>query len=243
MHLIKLNAIGSTNSYLRQLCTQKVLKDFTVVMARHQTDGRGQRGTNWNSQKGKNLTCSVYKVIQDVNPDQSFTISMVTSLAIVRTLQRFNIPKLQVKWPNDILSEDKKICGILIENLIKNGRLDASIIGIGVNVNQVIFSKLPKASSLKVITGQVYDQDELLKFVIDDLRSSFEMLFSEGASSIKTSYENLIFRKDKPSTFKDTEGNLFPGYIQGVSDYGRLQVLTEDDILREFDLKEIELLY
>ena len=243
MHLIKLNAIGSTNSYLRQIYGKEELNDYTVVIAKDQTAGRGQMGTNWTSQKGKNLTCSIYKEIQGLPMDKSFSISMVTSLAIIRTLKRFNIPRLSVKWPNDILSEDKKICGILIENITKNGRVEASIIGIGLKVNQVNFKNLPKASSLKVILGQLFDQDELLKFIVDDLKAYFAELASYGPAGIKKEYEDLLFRKGKPSTFEDQYGQLFPGYIQGVSELGLLRILTEDEITREFGLKEVKLLY
>ena len=143
MHIIKLNAIDSTNSYLRQLCTKNKLEDYTIVTAKTQTKGRGQMGTFWHVQEGKNLTCSVFKRFDKFPVDHSFYISIVTSLAIVRALHRFNVPKLRVKWPNDILSEEKKICGILIENIVKQSQLEASVIGIGLNVNQSEFQNLP----------------------------------------------------------------------------------------------------
>ncbi len=243
MHLIKLNAIGSTNSYLRQICAKREMQDFTVVLTSHQTEGRGQMGTSWSSQKGKNLTISVYKRIQTLPIDSGFYISMSTSLAIIRTLKRFNIPRLFVKWPNDILSEDKKICGILIENLIKNGKIEASILGIGLNVNQVEFQKLPKASSLKIITGRIFDNDELLNLIIEDLRFYFQKLDKSEFRNLKREYEKFLFRKNKPSTFKDKEGNMFPGYIKGINETGQLKVLTEDGIIKEYDLKGVELLY
>lgn len=243
MYLIKLNAIGSTNSYLRQICTKKVLQDFTVVMTTHQTKGRGQMGTHWMTQKGKNLTISIYKLIPALPLEKGFYISMAASLAIIRTLQRFNIPRLHLKWPNDILSEDKKICGILIENLTKNGKIESSILGIGLNVNQAEFRRLPKASSLKIITGRIFDKEELLQLIIDDLKVTFKKLENGDFRQLKREYEGFLFRKNKPSTFKDNEGNMFPGYIKGVNESGQLRVLTEDNIIREFDLKGVELLY
>ena len=243
MQLIKLNAIGSTNSHLRQLCTKEVLADYTVVFADHQTEGRGHMGTNWSSQKGKNLTCSVYKEIQGLPLDQSFNISMLTSLAIIRTLEHFNVPRLSVKWPNDILSENKKICGILIENISKNGKIEASILGIGLNVNQTSFKNLPKAASLKLILGRLFDREELLNLIVANLNYYFDQLTSGHSKRIKNRYEKLLFRKGKPSTFRDKDGHMFPGYIRGVTDNGYLKVLTEDEILREFDLKDVELLY
>ncbi len=243
MHIIKLNAIDSTNSYLRELASKKPLEDFTVVITKHQTKGRGQIGAVWNSEKGKNLTCSVFKRNYCVSIDDQFYISMVTSLAIVKTLQLFQVPKLVVKWPNDILSEQKKICGILIENVIKHQDIEGSIIGIGLNVNQTHFQNLPFASSLKNLTGTLFDVEELLVGIIEQLKYYFNKLEQGKHDFIKRAYEALLFRRLKPSTFKDAEGNLFSGIIQGVNNNGTLQILLEDDIVREFELKEIKLLY
>ncbi len=243
MRIIKLNAIDSTNTYLKQICDDEELEDYTVVITNHQTRGRGQMGTIWNSEKAKNLMCSVFKNASLIKVDQQFYISIVTSLAIVKALQSFSIPKLNVKWPNDILSENKKVCGILIENVIKNKRLDCSIIGIGLNVNQTEFEQLPNASSLKLLTGTVYNIDELLQLILFNLKHYFKFLEQGRQEFVKREYENLLFRKDKPSSFKDQKGNIFAGFIKGINAVGNLQILLEDDILKEFDLKEVQLLY
>lgn len=243
MHIIKLNAINSTNTYLKQLSDVEALKDYTIVTAKYQTQGRGQMGTIWNSEKSKNLTCSVFKDTSKIEVEQQFHISIVTSLAIVKTLQSFSIPKLHVKWPNDILSESKKICGILIENVIKKKRLDCAIIGIGLNVNQTEFKKLPNASSLKILTGRVFDLDELLQLISKNLKHYFKLLEQGKLELLKAEYEKKLFRKDKPSSFKDQKGHMFSGFIKGINAIGNLQILLEDDILKEYDLKEIQLLY
>ncbi len=243
MHIIKLNATDSTNSYLKQISSKGVIKDYTTVTANYQTHGRGQMGTIWNSEKSKNLVCSVFKDCSKVSIKNQFYISMVTSLAIVRTLSSFSLSKLSVKWPNDILSENKKVCGILIENVIKNKKLEASVIGIGLNVNQTEFKNLPHASSLKIITGTVFNLDELLQLILKNLKFYFAILEKGNLKVLKTEYENLLFRKNKPSTFKDQHGNNFAGFIKGISNSGKLQVILEDDILKEFDLKEVQLLY
>jgi len=141
MRIIKLDAIDSTNSYLRQLCAKEAVKDFTVVVANFQTNGRGQMGTQWSSQDSKNLMVSVFKDVSYVNVDLHFFISMVVALSILEALESFKIKNLKVKWPNDILSENKKIGGILIENVIKQTKIGASIIGFGINVNQTKFEK------------------------------------------------------------------------------------------------------
>lgn len=243
MHIIKLNAIDSTNSYLRELASKKPLDDFTVVVTKHQTKGRGQIGAIWDSEKGKNLTCSIFKRNSCVSIDDQFYISMVTSLAITKTLQLFQVPKLAVKWPNDILSEQKKICGILIENVIKYNEIEGTIIGVGLNVNQTQFQNLPLASSLKNLTGGLYNVEELLVKIVEHLKYYFDKLEKGKHNYIKRAYEALLFRRNKPSTFKDNKGNLFSGFIKGVNTDGTVKILLEDDIIKEFELKEIQLLY
>ena len=242
MRIIKLNAIDSTNLFLRSLCLDTHVEDFTVVVAKHQTKGRGQMGTVWSSQDAKNLTFSVFKRFENLKLEQQFVISMVSSLAVINALKKMNLPKLSVKWPNDILSANKKICGILIENVIKQNKVAGSVVGIGLNVNQVDFSGLPQASSILNITGASYDLDELLQSILNELKILFDLVESNQFETIKTTYESFLFRKDKPSTFENAEG-LFSGFIKGVSNEGLLKVLLEDDVLETFDLKTIKLLY
>lgn len=243
MRIIKLNAINSTNSYLKKLCTTESVDDYTAVITENQTQGRGQMGTIWNSEASKNLTFSVFKELSGFQFEAPFYISMVVALSILKTLDALSIPRLSVKWPNDILSADKKICGVLIENVIKQHTINASIIGIGLNVNQVMFENLPQASSLKLISGKEYDLNELVITIINHLKDYFLLLKDEKFSEIKNEYELHLFRKNKPSTFKDAEGVMFSGFIKSVSSTGNLQVLLEDNILKEFDLKAITLLY
>lgn len=243
MRIIKLNAIDSTNSYLRRLSNEEYLEDYTIVTAEYQTQGKGQMGTVWSSESSRNLIFSVFKDTTKFQLEHPFLISMVTSLAVIKALQSFSISRLSIKWPNDILSEDKKICGILIENVIKQQSLGNTIIGVGLNVNQTEFINLPKASSLKLITGNVYDLEEVLYEVIKSLKYYFGILKKADYEGLKTAYEACLFRKDKPSTFKDDKGFVFSGYIKSVTLLGTLQVLLEDDIIKEFDLKEVALMY
>ena len=144
MNIIKLDAIDSTNAYLKELTLKSIPFDYTVVIAEEQIQGRGQRGTKWESEIGKNLTVSVFKKIEGLRVEQQFYISMCVSLALINSLKKFQIPQLRIKWPNDILSANKKICGILIENIIKNNELVGCIVGIGLNINQKKFQHLLK---------------------------------------------------------------------------------------------------
>ena len=239
MQIIKLNAIDSTNQYLHDLISQISLEDFAVVTARYQTKGRGQRATIWQSEKDKNLIISILKKEIDLNPQHQFLLNIVVSLAVFKTLQAFKIPKLSIKWPNDILSHDKKIGGILIELILKKNTIDKAIIGIGLNINQTKFKDLPSASSLQNITGIHYDLDELLHKLLDNFKYYFSI---KNTVELWTTYENILFRKDKPSTFVSPNGDLFSGIIKGVSQRGKLMVKTEN-FIEEFDLKSIKLLY
>ncbi|MDA8591727.1 biotin--[acetyl-CoA-carboxylase] ligase [Flavobacteriaceae bacterium] len=239
MQIIKLNAIDSTNQYLHDLIGKISLEDFAVVTARYQTKGRGQRATTWQSEKDKNLIISVLKKEIDLNPQRQFLLNIVVSLALFKTLETIQIPKLSIKWPNDILSHDKKIAGILIELILKKNTIDKAIIGIGLNVNQTNFKDLPSASSLQNITGIHYDLNELLHKLLENFKYYFSI---KNTAELWTTYENLLFRKDKPSTFVGLSGDLFSGIIKGVSQRGKLMVKTENSI-EEFDLKSIKLLY
>ena len=242
MQLIKLNATDSTNNYLKQLILERTMDDFSVVVANHQTNGRGQRGSSWLSEKDKNLTFSVLKRNISIVANQQFLLNILVSLSIVKSLEGFNIPKLAIKWPNDILSDHHKISGILIENLIKNKQIEYAIIGIGLNVNQVKFEGLSKVSSLKNIMPLPVDKDELLTKIIDKLKMYFKLYSENGSEFLNSEYESYLFRKDKPSTFSSHDNSLFTGIIRGVSASGKLCVQMED-FNKEFDLKELKLMY
>jgi BirA family biotin operon repressor/biotin-[acetyl-CoA-carboxylase] ligase len=153
MQLIKLDAIDSTNEFLKGLSSNQLLENFTVVTAEIQTKGKGQMGAVWDSEPSKNLIMSVLitDFVTDIN--QIFDVNIAISLAVIKALEDFDIPELSIKWPNDIMSYHKKIGGILIENTIKSDGSINSIVGLGLNINQMNFENLPKASSLAVMGG------------------------------------------------------------------------------------------
>lgn len=243
MRIIKLDAIDSTNTYLKRLSGRSEAEDGLTVLANFQTNGRGQMGTEWSSQEAKNLTFSVFKDVSFLDLTYHFFISMAVSLAVYEALKRWGIAKLKVKWPNDILSDDKKIAGILIENVIKQNVISGTVIGIGLNVNQTDFKDLPTASSMLLLSGKVNDLDEVLTVVLKQIDLHFKYLKNKQFNLLKSHYESCLFRKNKPSTFKDAEGCVFAGYIVGISDFGQLMVKVEDNRIRRFDFKEVVLLY
>ena len=243
MEIIKLNATNSTNTYLKNLLKEKQVKDLSCIWALSQTQGRGQQGAKWISEPGKNLTFSVLKKFENLPSEYHFLLNMEVSLAIFRALKKLYIPDLAVKWANDILSSKKKICGILIENTLHKEQISASIIGIGVNVNQVFFNNLPNVSSLQKIMGHPFDLEEVLLLICQELEVSLKSLSPTRFETMLDEYHTHLFRKDKPSTFEYPNGERFMGYIRGVSHNGQLQVEQEDALMSSFSLKEIKLLY
>jgi len=243
MDIIKVDAIDSTNTFLRDMSRGKSITRPICVIAKEQLAGKGQMGTVWQSNVGENLTCSVYMPVDKVCVVDQFYVSMTVSLAIYDTLQSFIVPKLSIKWPNDILSDRYKICGVLIENILTNRTFQGAIIGIGLNVNQLKFDNLPQARSIRQITGNSFDIDKILHILLLKLEHRFSGLSKSAYELYKKEYESLLFRKNKPSTFLDAKGNSFVGVIQNVTSFGKLQLLLEDEIIKEFNLKEISLLY
>ena len=243
MQIIKLDATDSTNDYLKTLTLSETLTDFTVVVAGQQLNGRGQMGTKWLSDPGKNLTFSVLKNNLHLSASDSFLLNVTVSIAIYKCLEALNVPDLYIKWPNDILSGSSKICGILIENLLSGNKINTAIVGIGLNVNQLHFESLQNVASLKLLLGRTFNVDELLSLIVKNLKNVFSEWKEKGVDSLRETYKKTLFRKDKPSTFEDRNGDLFMGFIRGISDYGKLVVELEDSIMEEFDLKEIRLLY
>ncbi|MEY4012917.1 MAG: hypothetical protein RIT22_2041 [Bacteroidota bacterium] len=242
MKLIKLDAIDSTNEFLKGLSAQQDLENFTVVTAENQTKGKGQRGAVWNSEVGKNLIMSV--LVRDFLTDINaiFNLNIAFSLAVIAALKKKNIPDLSIKWPNDILSANKKIGGILIENSIKSDAAILSIVGLGLNVNQTNFEGLPKASSLSIVIGQNLDKEELLSEIMANLEKNVAESL-QNPTNLRQQYVDLIYKKDIPMPFMNQNNKKFMGIIQGISPIGRLLVLLVDDSVVEFDIKEVQMLY
>lgn len=242
MKVIKLDAIDSTNEFLKGVSNKQELENFTVVTAESQTKGKGQMGAVWASETGRNLIMSV--LVKDFLTDicQIYNLNIAVSLAIFDVLEMYKIPDLSIKWPNDIMSYNKKIGGVLIENSIKSDGSIISIVGLGLNVNQTNFENLPKASSLAVICDEKFNKEELFFSIMDKIESNIK-LWEQQSFFSWSDYTNKLFKKGIPMPFSDLNNHNFMGIIQGVSPIGKLQVLLEDDSISEFDIKEIQMLY
>jgi BirA family biotin operon repressor/biotin-[acetyl-CoA-carboxylase] ligase len=238
---VKLNAIDSTNDYLKKNPGLDQLPNFLVVTAESQTDGRGQRGANWASEPGKNLITSI--LVHDFyqNKFTPFDLIIAVSVAIHEALLHMFIPNLAIKWPNDIMSGNKKIGGILIENIHKSDKKVQSIIGLGLNVNQINFAGFPQASSLQLICAKEFDTQQLLESIVSAIEYKLSNWDAQRESS-KQVYQNALFKKGVISQF-NTQSGSFSGTIMGVDPEGRLEISNECNQKMSFELKEIQLIY
>ena len=161
MKLIKLDAIDSTNIYVKELIAKGDIKNYTAVISKYQTSGRGRNNSIWQDEPSKNLNFSLYKEFNSFKIENKFLLNIISSISVFKLLKKYNLKNLSVKWPNDIMTGNKKISGILIENNIRGKLINYSVIGIGINVNQLNFKNLPKATSLHIETG-VTNSPELM---------------------------------------------------------------------------------
>lgn len=242
MKIIKLNAIDSTNSFLKELALSSTIENGTVVMTNEQKKGRGQQKNNWISEPHKNLTISVYLTHLDLHIGDQKYLNYAISIAIYNTLADLKIKNLAIKWPNDILAVHKKICGILIENTIKGSKIINSIIGIGLNVNQEIFPDwLKNATSIKKCTHKEFDLDALLIKIMQQVKAQIDLLSDKKYAYLETHYLHVLYKKNIPTMFKDCNDVLFMGKIIGISALGNLLIELENETVREFRIKEVSL--
>lgn len=214
--------------------------DFTVVVAKKQTSGRGQMNANWEVEEGKSLTFSVFCEFSNVLVKDYKFLNHCVSLSVYEAVKCLKLPRLAIKWPNDIMSGNEKIAGILIENNLKTDKITSSVIGIGINVNQEFFpDNLLKASSIKNILGKDIDLDFLLKKVLSSLKERIEILKRKEYLLLEEAYLNVLYKKNVPSMFKNNQNILFMGKIIGISDNGKLQIELENETVKDFGIKEI----
>lgn len=235
--IISLDLVDSTNNYVANLVKQGSIAHGTVILADEQTNGRGQRGTIWQTQPGMNLIFSLYVEFDSLKIENQSSIHHWVSLSVIQVLKKIGLTA-KIKWPNDILTENGKISGILIENSIDNQIVKSSIIGIGLNVNQVEFTENVKATSLKLETGTYFNVKEFAFMLMNELDNKFSKLSIKDYVILKTEYlENLWGMNEKVNFIRNN--SLENGVILGTNDSGLLKVQTVNGI-ELFDLKEVK---
>lgn len=240
LKIIKLNATTSTNDYLKKRYKSGKVLDGDLVWTENQTSGRGQLNKKWISEPFKSLTFSFYKQFNGllIKP---FKFNAVVCLGIIYALKKLSIPGLSIKWPNDILSENKKIGGILIENFFSRSKIKASVIGVGLNLNQEKFEKLPKATSLKIITGKKWSSKIILDALVP-LLEEYLFMFDFQDSSILDQYQKILWKRNKTILF-DMDGKLHKGKLKGVDESGMIILQDQEKMIRKFNNSQISIQY
>jgi len=236
--IIEIEETLSTNLHASDLLAVRNDRTPYIVKAGFQRKGKGQGKNHWFSDRDKNLLCSIVYFPRQLRIAYNFYISKITALSIFDALQT-ELPSLKIKWPNDIVTGEYKIAGILIENSLKGEFIDHFISGIGINVNQDKFPDFEfSASSLKLITGREYDTEVLMQNLIEGFRFWINALQNRKYDLIDQAYLRNLYRLNEFSSFRSAD-SIFKGRIIGVERNGLLLLETEEGELQKFDFKEI----
>ncbi|WP_293786565.1 biotin--[acetyl-CoA-carboxylase] ligase [uncultured Pedobacter sp.] len=243
-NLIKLKEVDSTNNFLKNLVSKsEPLAEGTVIMADHQFAGRGQQESVWQTQEGKNISTSIYLKPSFLPLDRQFSLNMAVSLAVSDTLSCFIPEGIMVKWPNDIYYLDKKLGGILIENTLTGSVFKSSVIGIGLNVNQLEFSEniSDRATSLVQILQKEVPLMDIMQKIFMFMEKYYLILRAGKYSILQNDYLAKLYNYQVKALYRHN-GEIFEGAIEGVEDNGRLKVNTKNG-LKIFNFKEIEFIH
>lgn len=245
--LIVLPETDSTNTYLTQLCDEQptAVQEFTTIIAERQTAGKGQRGNSWESEDFRNITFSFVLYPTFIEARRQFILSQIVSLSIKEELDEWT-DGISIKWPNDIYWNEKKICGILIENDLTGHRIGRSISGIGVNINQELFrSNAPNPVSLKQITGQEHDRYLILANIMKRLKAYYLLLQSDADGTatdlIAARYALSLFRREGFHRYADADGEFLARLLRVEPD-GRFVLEDREGKERGYLFKEVQYL-
>jgi len=236
--IIHLEEVVSTNLSLRERLDGRSLPEGSALWADIQTAGRGQVGNSWESEAGKNLTFSTVLYPDVIPANKQFLISQITALSVKETLDQYT-GEITIKWPNDIYWQDKKICGMLIENDLAGSIIYCSIQGIGINLNQEIFlSNAPNPVSLTQITGLTYGREEILHQFLSRFYHYYLLLLQEKEGDIRSLYHSALYRNDGFYLYEDNESR-FEATIEEIEPSGHLILRLRDNSLRRYAFKEV----
>lgn len=239
--LIYYPEVESTNKIAKELVSKNEPNHGTVILTGYQSKGRGQASNLWDSAPGKNLLMSLILQPENLQVQHQFYYNMLISISIAELLQT-EIPKtIQIKWPNDVLIDGRKTCGILIENHLRGNFIQNLIIGIGMNVNQIHFhSTLTKVTSMKLEQGFDFNVREILEKLLLNIESWLLKFNHRDFGDIRRAYHAKLYRHQEEGEYR-AEGGQFTGEIIGVNEKGQLQIKIGNQ-LKNFSNKEIEFL-
>ena len=236
--LLWLPACGSTNAEAQRLLGENRASEGCTVATGYQTAGRGQRGNHWHAAADENLTLSVVWMPTFLAAGQQFLLSQAVALAVHdwAAARLGPSPALRLKWPNDLYYGAQKMGGILIENSLSGPKIQHSIAGIGMNVNQLDFA-VPTATSFAQVTGRAYDRAAVAARLLEALERRYLQLWAGQVGTLRRDYLQVLYRYQEIHPFV-IDGQLVSGQIVGVEDDGRLAVAVGSE-LRRFALQEI----
>jgi len=236
--VIKVKSVDSTNNYAAKLLNQTKVPFGTVIMAHYQTNGKGQRNTIWSSNGGDNLLMSVLLDLSFMPSEKIFFLSKSIALAIRAAVVDVIGVESNLKWPNDVLIDNKKIAGVLIENQWNNSNIVSSVVGVGLNVNQVDFQESFSATSLKKITNKNYNVDNILKVLCKKLNKYYNQLASLNFDNIDIEYHQHLVNYNKFCEFEENN-ILFNAKVKGVNQQGELMLEFTNGDVKSYELKQI----
>ena len=234
----RIDKLGSSNNYAASQILTKRLPEGIVFVANSQVDGRGQASNKWESEPNMNLTFSILLYPDFLEITKQFEISKAISLGVADFLKPL-ASQVSIKWPNDIYISNGKVAGILIENSVRVDVISSCIVGIGLNINQQVFtSDAPNPISLSQHTGKTYDLEQSLTNLCRDLDRRYQQLESREFSRIDKDYTDMLYLNGCWSLFADQDGD-FEGRITGVDKHGRLKIETRSGVIKKYDFKEV----
>lgn len=246
-NLIHLKSVESTNSYAAELLRQNKQQEGTVVCSFNQTSGRGQRGNIWQVEPNKNATFSIIYYPVFLKPDEQFMLTKAISVGlaglVTELLNCFEKKyEVKIKWPNDIYVDGKKIAGILIENTLADGIIKTSIIGIGLNVNQIVFGDISNATSLAQLSEENYHLESIVEKSCKYIEALYLQLKAGKKEVIDKEYLNYLYQLGVLKKYVLTDGTEIQGKITGISREGYLQMGLIAGEQMQFNLKQIRFL-
>lgn len=232
--------VDSTNNYVANLLSSGNLAHGTVILAETQTAGKGQRGNTWDSSGGKQFTASIFLETAFLSVEQMVALNMMVALSVQQCIATYTKEEVFIKWPNDILVNDKKIAGILIETQIASGKVKSAICGIGINL--VAESNQASSTNLSDLSGTDVVPFVLLDAFIPILTKNFQQLKAQQFDKIKVDYLARLWRMNQEQEVIVSENTKLVGKIIDVSESGDL-IFQAGDEKRIFGLKEIKFQY
>ena len=239
MNRIVLPRVQSTNTWLSQHA--EGLPSLTVVTTPCQGAGRGQRGNSWESEEGKNLNFSMLWLPGGFPAQCQFAVSEAVALAVADTLEECGI-HARVKWPNDIYAGDSKISGILIEHSVTGRDITQTVIGVGLNVNQLRFiSDAPNPVSMAMLTGREHSVDDVCKTLAAHIERRLQSTADPASrQALHAQYMGRLWRGDgRMHLFATPDGSRFSAAIAGVASDGMLTLMDQSGAMRTYAFKEV----